>query len=57
MQKDGKNIMLYRNKKQNDVNKGKWIGVSGKFEDYKRTQFMTVPKRNSRRNGIYSQFA
>lgn len=26
--------MLYRNKKQNDVNKSKWIGVGGKFEDY-----------------------
>ena len=25
--------MLYRNKKKNDVNKGKWIGIGGKFEE------------------------
>ena len=24
--------MLYRNKKKNDLNEGKWIGVGGKFE-------------------------
>ncbi len=24
--------MLYRNKKENDPNEGKWIGVGGKFE-------------------------
>ena len=25
-------LMLYRNKKQHDINGGKWIGVGGKFE-------------------------
>ena len=25
-------LMLYRNKKKNDVNEGKWIGVGGHFE-------------------------
>lgn len=25
-------LMLYRNKKKNDVNQGKWIGVGGKLE-------------------------
>ncbi len=30
--RDGKWLMLLRNKKQNDVNEGKWIGVGGKFE-------------------------
>lgn len=25
-------LMLYRNKKQNDINEGKWIGVGGKIE-------------------------
>lgn len=25
-------LMLYRNKKQDDPNEGKWIGVGGKFE-------------------------
>lgn len=24
--------MLYRNKKKNDLNEGKWVGVGGKFE-------------------------
>lgn len=26
-------LMLYRNKKKIDINKGKWIGVGGHFED------------------------
>ena len=26
-------LMLLRNKKNNDVNEGKWIGVGGKFEE------------------------
>ena len=25
-------LMLYRNKKKDDPNEGKWIGVGGKFE-------------------------
>ena len=29
---DGKYLMLYRNKKKNDVNGGKYVGVGGKFE-------------------------
>lgn len=33
LEKDGKYLMLNRNKKKNDVNSGKWIGVGGKFED------------------------
>ncbi len=32
LEKDGKYLMLNRNKKKNDVNSGKWIGVGGKFE-------------------------
>ena len=32
IEKDGKYLMLYRNKKKNDENAGKWIGVGGKFE-------------------------
>ncbi len=26
-------LMLHRNKKENDINEGKWIGVGGKFEE------------------------
>lgn len=33
IEKDGKYLMLNRNKKKNDVNLGKWIGVGGKFEN------------------------
>ncbi len=29
--KDGKVLMLFRNKKENDLNEGKWVGVGGKF--------------------------
>lgn len=32
IQRDGKYLMLHRNIKKNDVNKGKWIGVGGHFE-------------------------
>ncbi len=33
IEKDGKYLMLNRNKKKHDVNSGKWIGVGGKFEN------------------------
>lgn len=33
IEKDGKYLMLHRTKKQKDINKDKWIGVGGKFED------------------------
>lgn len=32
IEKDGKYLMLYRNKKKNDINEGKWIGVGGHVE-------------------------
>ncbi len=33
IEKDGKYLMLHRVSKQKDVNKGKWIGVGGHFEE------------------------
>ena len=33
IEKDNQYLMLLRNKKKIDLNKGKWIGVGGKFED------------------------
>lgn len=30
--KDGKTLMIYRNKKENDYHEGKWNGLGGKFE-------------------------
>lgn len=32
IEKDNKYLMLHRTKKENDLNKDKWIGVGGKFE-------------------------
>ncbi len=32
VEKDGCWLMLYRNKKKNDLNAGKWVGVGGKVE-------------------------
>ena len=31
-ERDGKYLMLYRNRKKNDPNGGKWIGIGGHFE-------------------------
>ena len=33
IEKDGKYLMLHRTKKKNDINKDKWLGIGGKFED------------------------
>lgn len=32
IEKDDKYLMLHRTKKENDINKGKYIGIGGKFE-------------------------
>ncbi len=32
IEKDNKYLMLYRNKKENDLNEGKWIGIGGHIE-------------------------
>lgn len=33
IEKDGKYLMLHRIKKENDLNKDKYVGIGGKFED------------------------
>lgn len=33
IEKDGKYLMLHRTKKKNDINKDKWLGGGGKFEE------------------------
>ena len=33
IENDNKILMLYRNKKENDPNEGKWVGIGGKFEE------------------------
>lgn len=32
VEKDDHYLMLHRNKKENDVHQGKWVGLGGKFE-------------------------
>ncbi|MBR0443039.1 MAG: 8-oxo-dGTP diphosphatase [Clostridia bacterium] len=32
IERDGQYLMMHRIRKQNDVNKDKWIGIGGKFE-------------------------
>ena len=33
IERGDKYLMLHRTKKQNDLNKDKWVGIGGKFED------------------------
>ena len=33
IEKDNQYLMLHRTKKKNDMNKDKWIGIGGKFEE------------------------
>ena len=33
IEKDGKFLMMHRNRKKNDVNHDKWVGIGGGFED------------------------
>ncbi|MGI6577885.1 MAG: NUDIX hydrolase [Eubacteriales bacterium] len=33
IEQDGKYLMLHRTKKENDLNKCKWIGIGGRFKD------------------------
>ena len=34
IEKDEKYLMLHRTKKENDINKDKWIGVGGQADGY-----------------------
>ena len=33
LERDGRYLMLHRTVKENDLNKDKWIGIGGKFEE------------------------
>lgn len=33
LEQNGRYLMMHRVRKKNDINKGKWIGVGGKFEE------------------------
>ena len=38
LKKDNKYLMLLRNKKENDLNEGKWIGIGGHIEQNETTE-------------------
>ncbi len=42
IEKEGKYLMLHRTKKQNDINKEKWLGIGGKFEDKESPEECTI---------------
>ena len=51
IEKDGKYLMIHRIKKVNDINKDKWIGVGGKFEE-RETPFDCVRREISEETGL-----
>ena len=38
LERDGRYLMLHRTVKENDLNKDKWIGIGGKFEEGERPE-------------------
>lgn len=51
IEKDGKYLMIHRVKKQNDINKDKWIGIGGKFEE-KETPFDCIRREIKEETGL-----
>ena len=51
IEKDGKYLMIHRVKKVNDMNKDKWIGVGGKFEE-RETPFDCVRREILEETGL-----
>ena len=51
IEKDGKYLMIHRVKKVNDMNKDKWIGVGGKFEETE-TPFDCARREISEETGL-----
>ena len=51
IEKDGKYLMIHRVKKINDLNKDKWIGVGGKFEE-RETPFDCVRREIKEETGL-----
>ena len=33
IERDGRYLLLHRVKKENDLNRDKWVGIGGKFEE------------------------
>ena len=51
IEKNGKYLMIHRVKKINDLNKDKWIGVGGKFEE-RETPFDCVRREIKEETGL-----
>lgn len=51
LEKDDDILMLYRNKKENDINEGKWIGVGGKIE-FNESPFECVKREVLEETGL-----
>jgi len=51
IEKDGKYLMIHRVKKTNDINKDKWVGVGGKFEE-RETPFDCVRREIFEETGL-----
>ena len=51
IEKDGKYLMIHRVKKVNDMNKDKWIGIGGKFEETE-TPFDCVRREMREETGL-----
>lgn len=51
IEKDGAYLMMHRIKKENDINKDKWVGIGGKFENGE-TAFQCVLREIKEETGI-----
>lgn len=51
IEKDGKYLMLHRTKKENDMNKDKWLGVGGKIEPFE-TSLECVKRESLEETGL-----
>ena len=51
VEKDGKYLMIHRVKKINDINKDKWVGIGGKFEE-RETPFDCIRREMLEETGL-----
>lgn len=51
IEKDGKYLMLHRVKKVNDINRDKWVGIGGKFEN-KESPYDCVKREIKEETGL-----
>ena len=54
IEQNGKYLMIHRIKKVNDINKDKWVGVGGKFEE-KETPFDCARREITEETGLVAE--